>query len=346
MAEAPRRDPKRVRTKRKATVRRARQHARQRVAFITTPRFREYHGEVLDAFICQHLYWLVENFEIVCTGGTHQRVLNTVSRLMKNFKQGDLENIATALGKKAKGRLSQNDLDRWKDTVSRGIGIPRKPDVLGMIEVAKELVEERLHAIIHLMHWTDMNAKPDTAVLWREANNYNVPFIADTVTAEAHFKAWNTRLSRGEPAFSERPRPLDSPLEKLGQDGRVLALVAHDTKKREICNFAVRNAQTIHAKYQRILTTGTTGEWVEDALKAAGHSDLAKRVIRCHSGPKGGDMQIAFALLNGRCHCVVFFQDPATAHAHDADIRVLAQALLHPEVEVPFSTNEGGAAIL
>jgi|LGVF01.1.fsa_nt_gb methylglyoxal synthase len=79
------------------------------------------------------------------------------------------------------------------------------------------------------------------------------------------------------------------------------------------------------SKFKRILSTGTTGLEVINACRRLRETD---KDIRCLSGPKGGDIEIATEILFDRCHIVVFFIDPLHPHPHIDDIRVVFSACI------------------
>jgi methylglyoxal synthase len=218
-----------------------------------------------------------------------------------------------------------------------------------MIEILYELVEGRLNAVIHLTDWEDLSAKPDSATLWRLANKHNVPIAHDPDTASAFVDAWRARAvnaTTAESIFSRRElakRPL------TGIDGNkpVLALIAHDAKKTEMCRFAVENAARIFRHFQYVLSTGTTGGLLREFMRGAGRSpDDIKKIRPCLSGPVGGDVQIAYAVIKGLCRTVIFFQDPDVFHPHDADIRLFMQAILASKTRVRLVTQPSGASLL
>ena len=98
--------------------------------------------------------------------------------------------------------------------------------------------------------------------------------------------------------------------------------------------------------FDHILATGHSGELARQYLSAAGWSDEdVKRIMPCNSGPQGGDVEIANAVIQGRCKNVVFFQDPAISHPHAADIRLFEQAVL-TGTEVRLASNAESARIL
>jgi methylglyoxal synthase len=112
-----------------------------------------------------------------------------------------------------------------------------------------------------------------------------------------------------------------------------IALIAHDEMKPRMVDFAIDN-EHILARFGRILTTGTTGQAVANATHT-----LGPKIYRYHSGPKGGDIEIATEILFGRCHVVVFLVDPLHSHAHIEDIRVVFGACMIQD-HVRMLTNE------
>lgn len=113
-----------------------------------------------------------------------------------------------------------------------------------------------------------------------------------------------------------------------------IALIAHDEMKPRMIDFAV-DYETELNKFKKILATGTTGREVA----AATSKELDNKIFRCHSGPKGGDIEIAAAILYGLCDVVIFFIDPLNAHPHIEDIRVVFQACMMNK-NVIIITNE------
>ncbi|HLP60563.1 MAG TPA: methylglyoxal synthase, partial [Candidatus Deferrimicrobium sp.] len=113
-----------------------------------------------------------------------------------------------------------------------------------------------------------------------------------------------------------------------------IALIAHDEMKPRMIDFAV-DYETELKKFNKILATGTTGREVA----AATSKELDNKLFRCHSGPKGGDIEIAAAILYGLCDVVIFFIDPLNAHPHIEDIRVVFQACMMNQ-NVIIITNE------
>lgn len=106
-----------------------------------------------------------------------------------------------------------------------------------------------------------------------------------------------------------------------------IALIAHDGKKQEIVEWALKN-KDILKKYE-LCGTGTTAKRVEEAtgLKVQGFL----------SGPLGGDQQIGAKVAEGEIDFVVFLCDPLTAQPHDPDVKALNRiAVLY---NVPIATN-------
>ncbi len=134
------------------------------------------------------------------------------------------------------------------------------------------------------------------------------------------------------------PNPAPMPTTTSGEpDFRemTIALIAHDEMKSRMVEFAIDFEREL-SLFKRILTTGTTGRQVADA---APKLEKDKKIYRYHSGPKGGDIEIATEILLGRCHVVVFFVDPLNPHPHIEDIRVVFGACMIRD-QVRMLTNE------
>jgi methylglyoxal synthase len=126
--------------------------------------------------------------------------------------------------------------------------------------------------------------------------------------------------------------------QKLGEKPKefkdmTIALIAHNEMKTRMVEFAVDHEQELN-KFGTILATGTTGREV-----AGSTTSLLKKMVRHHSGPKGGDIEIATAILAGQCDVVIFFIDPLSPHPHIDDIRVVFQACMVSD-RVVMITNE------
>lgn len=123
-----------------------------------------------------------------------------------------------------------------------------------------------------------------------------------------------------------------------GSPGKeTIALIAHDQMKTQMASFALDYEAELERRFTRILATGTTGKLVQETAPS-----LEDRVIPLHSGPKGGDIEIAVEILAGRCQHVVFFVDPLHPHPHIDDVRVVFGACMRtPAVQI--FTNEAHA---
>lgn len=113
-----------------------------------------------------------------------------------------------------------------------------------------------------------------------------------------------------------------------------IALIAHDEMKGRMIDFAIDHEAELDA-FGTIIATGTTGREVA----AATSERISNKMVRLHSGPKGGDIEIATAVLYDKCDVVIFFVDPLRPHPHIEDIRVVFQACMVRE-HVVMITNE------
>ena len=84
-----------------------------------------------------------------------------------------------------------------------------------------------------------------------------------------------------------------------------IALVAHDNRKVDMIDWAVFNADFLAA--HNLVCTGTTGTLIRDAFERRG---IEYSNIRCmHSGPMGGDTEIAAMVVRKEINLAVFLID-------------------------------------
>ena len=112
---------------------------------------------------------------------------------------------------------------------------------------------------------------------------------------------------------------------------KTIALIAHDNKKSEIVNWALKNKETL-ARYE-LCGTGTTAKLISEA------TDL--KVKRYLSGPLGGDQQIGAKIAEGKIDIVIFFWDPLEAQPHDPDVKALLR--ISVVYDIPIATNRATA---
>ena len=115
---------------------------------------------------------------------------------------------------------------------------------------------------------------------------------------------------------------------------KVIALIAHDGKKDEMVEWALKNKERL-ADYE-LCGTGNTSRRVAAATGLAVQSFL--------SGPLGGDQQIGAKVAEGQIDSIVFFWDPLTAQPHDPDVRALLRIAV--VYNIPIATNVATADCL
>jgi len=64
-------------------------------------------------------------------------------------------------------------------------------------------------------------------------------------------------------------------------------------------------------------------QFTRQCLMIHPNENFSERVMPLPSGPDGGDVLIADEVLAHKCHTILFFHDPTTAHPHNDDIRLL-----------------------
>ena len=210
------------------------------VAFITTPNFRKTYKGVIESFIRTNLYPLTQKYQVICSGRTYE----FLKRIRKK-KYGKLEKVhkneLQAGMNVAKFRAVNYRV--WQHQIAAKVSGKLK-GAPGVIEILFELVAGRLAGMIHLTHPEDLEAKADSSVLWREANVHNIPIAHDITTAGTFIDAWANGARSGNKNFI----PVEEALVGIEDKHNVLAMIAHDGKKMEICEFAVANADEILKK--------------------------------------------------------------------------------------------------
>ena len=113
-----------------------------------------------------------------------------------------------------------------------------------------------------------------------------------------------------------------------------IALIAHDKKKSDMINLAIKYKDTLalHTLY----ATGTTGTLV------MGETGLS--INRMKSGPLGGDQQIGSMVAEGKLDLIVFLRDPLTSQPHEPDVSALLR--LCDVQKIPLATNASSAKIM
>ena len=113
-----------------------------------------------------------------------------------------------------------------------------------------------------------------------------------------------------------------------------IALIAHDKKKAEITELAIKYKDVL-ANHE-LFATGTTGTLI------MGETGLT--IHRMKSGPLGGDQQIGAMLADGDLDLIIFLRDPLTAQPHEPDVSALLR--LCDVQKIPLATNATSAVVM
>lgn len=118
-----------------------------------------------------------------------------------------------------------------------------------------------------------------------------------------------------------------------------IALVAHDQRKVDMVEWAVYNAEMLSQHH--LVCTGTTGSLIQEAFDKQG----INVTVQCmHSGPLGGDAEIAAMVVRHEIDLAVFLIDDLNAQPHEADIQMLLrQCRVH---NVPIACNRYSADLM
>ena len=113
-----------------------------------------------------------------------------------------------------------------------------------------------------------------------------------------------------------------------------IALIAHDSKKQLLVQWAKKNSDIL--KNHFLCGTGTTAKLIAE--------ETGLPIRAYNSGPLGGDQQIGAKIVEGRIDFVVFFSDPLEAQPHDPDIKALLRIAI--VYDIPFANNQATADFL
>ena len=92
-----------------------------------------------------------------------------------------------------------------------------------------------------------------------------------------------------------------------------IALVAHDSRKKDMVDWARYNKHLLETR--ELFATGTTGTILE--------RELGLKIKKFKSGPLGGDQQIGARIAEHEIDIVIFLWDPLQSHPHEPDIHAL-----------------------
>ena len=130
-----------------------------------------------------------------------------------------------------------------------------------------------------------------------------------------------------------------------------IALVAHDSRKKELVEWVKYNYETLTR--HKLYATGTTGRLIQEALMEMDDTfeDQEKKkdfydykVTRLHSGPLGGDQEIGAMIANNQIDILIFFCDNLIQQGHQNDVSALTR--LASLYNIAFATNRTTADMI
>lgn len=205
----------------------------------------------------------------------------------------------------------------------------------GLMQLVAEVVGmegegRQLDGAIYLIDPVDPSSIfPEALALKRQCVIHGKPFLSTVASARDWIEM--ERLHAGL-----APDPGADDLHAYG--AQTLALIAHDALKAEMLAFADRHFDVL-SRFARRVATGTTGQRLNDLAWGRGWPPDRYWVQPFHSGPLGGDAQIADLVLQRRCQRVIFFEDPHVARQHEADIQLLERAVASRQHDAVCTTT-------
>ncbi len=253
----------------------------------------------------------------------------------------------------------------------------------GVVEITALVseIDQPIDRVIYFMDPQDPTSIfPENIALKRECVVKEIPFLSTYASARewATLEWYNNRALKSD-RFDGFDVPQGSELVKKREkdllNKQCIALIAHDSKKLIMLEFADGYRQLIN-EFEKRIATGTTGEllngqqperlvqgtWKELKIREALYQEnkievppslthdleemreikhILKRfkddswVLPLHSGPKGGDVLVAEEVRKGSCHRAIFFEDPLVSREHEADIQLLERTARIKEKTIP-----------
>jgi methylglyoxal synthase len=118
-----------------------------------------------------------------------------------------------------------------------------------------------------------------------------------------------------------------------------IALVAHDRRKVDMVEWTLHNAEFL--SHHQLICTGTTGGLIAKAFSEKG---IHAEITCMHSGPLGGDAEIAAMVVRKQISLAIFLIDDLNPQPHEADIQMLLrQCRVH---NVPIACNRYSADLM
>lgn len=283
------------------------------------------------AFVYEYMGFLTYKCRIVTTSGTKADV--------ESITEIPAPRLESQVVTKWNGsRITrQDDYDAWKDSIRNGLD-SRGPNITGMIRVTDDLIEGRVDAV---MHFTNTPDAPDSTALKRVARWRHVPYALNISTAIQFVKYWRHKLlSTPEMALFPTQSPPDDHFGDLESGCDCLAVIAHDKRKADLCEFLVVNKDLV-SEYDHILSTKGTGETLKNILGKT----VSNKILFALPGREGGDVQIADTVVEGSCKTVIFFSELHVNPQEHADVRLFEPSVL-TDVKLIFAPDPVTAELI
>lgn len=294
----------------------------------------------------------LSRFRFVFTGGTYRRLFegNAIRGLESESPRYELSAEARTFLQERCGVIRLPRTERGGITLLANLLTQRKVSVLWpfLTPLTTHLYTPENQALLRLAdHWRAKKLMNTGSVMeWirneadRDARLNPQPMPLKLELPGSGHEELATAVPGLAGTYALQAKRVDFP--DIGEAARcgdwskvLIALISHDGMKGRMQDFVVDYERELRL-FGGILATGTTGGLVEEAAPSLAEE---RKVHRYHSGPKGGDIEIATEILLGYCHIVFFFVDPLHPHPHTDDIRVVFGACMIND-QVRMLSNE------
>ncbi len=115
-----------------------------------------------------------------------------------------------------------------------------------------------------------------------------------------------------------------------------IALIAHDNRKMRMVEWVNQNRDILAKHCQLVATEGTA-----KSIRQITGLEVATK----GHGPEGGDVRVAYDILEGHVDVLIFFIDTMTAHGHEHDVQTLIRICVTHNIPLALNASTADCVI-